>query len=368
MAILAPVLRRTTRRLLPLSASERGRGGEVSSSRRAASSLLVGAALLLVAHLGFGAYCDADPKRKDPTYGDKLTKLQTQPRDQPLVLMLGSSRTLLGFHAGLIEAENPGLRAFNFGTPASGPITQLVYLKRLLRAGIVPDLLLVEVLPPALADGPDGPGEQAFLTGERLSGDEVELVESHGFRREPLRAAWRESVYSPASALRFQLIGRTVPSWIEPKRRADWSRSTDAHGWTTPPRQSVTADERAERTANAASEYRATLAAMEVEGRPMAALRGIINLCAAKGIATRIVLMPEAPTFQSLYPKGLSDRIAAALDAIARPNGSSLVDARDWLTESDFYDGHHLFRSGAEQFTRRLTAEAIRPHFAELAR
>ena len=243
-------------------------------------------------------------------------------------------------------------------------ITQLVYLKRLLHAGIVPDLLLIEVLPPALADGPDGPGEQAFFTGERLSRSEIELVEAHGFRREPLRSAWRESIYSPASALRFQLLGRTVPSWIEPKLRCDWSRSTDAHGWTTPPRQSVTAEERAERTASAASEYRATLANLSVEGRPLAALRGVLELCRECGIPCRVVVMPEAPTFQSLYAPGLSGLIVAAIDAIARQNGNALIDARNWLAEEDLYDGHHLFRAGAERFTRRLTEEAIRPRFA----
>ena len=367
MAILAPLTVGHALRDGPVTQSVTYEH-RLSASRRAARSLLIAAALLLVAHLGFGAYCEADPKRKDPTFGDKLAKLETRPGDKPLVLMLGSSRTLLGFDAGLVESENPELRAFNFGTPASGPITQLVYLKRLLNAGIIPDLLLLEVLPPALADGQDGPGEQSFLTGERLSRSEVELVEAHGFRREPLRAAWRESVYSPASALRFQLIGRAVPSWIEPKLRSDWSRSTDARGWTTPPRQSVTAEERAERTANAAAEYRATLANMEVEGRPLAALREVLELCRDRGIATRVVVLPEAATFQSLYPPGLADRIAAALAAVAQENGSCLVDARDWLTESDFYDGHHLFRRGAERFTRRLSDTAIRPHFAGIAR
>ena len=364
MAILAPAFGI----LLPPSASERGRGGEVSCSRRAARSILLGTALVLVAQLGFGTYCESNPKRKDPTFGDKLAKLEAQPAGKPLVLMLGSSRTLLGFHAGLVEAENPGLRAFNFGTPASGPITHLIYLKRLLDAGIVPDLLLVEVLPPALADGPDGPGEQAFLTGDRLSLREVETVEAHGFRRGPLREAWRESVYSPASALRFQLLGRTVPSWIAPRLRCDWSRSTDAHGWTTPPRQVVTADERAERTANAVAEYRATLANMVVDGRPLMALCEVLELCRVKSIAVRVVLMPEAPSFQSLYPPGLSDRIASALDGVAREHGSRFFDARNWLTEDDAYDGHHLFRIGAESFTRRLTLEAIHPHFASARR
>lgn len=349
MAILAPIIARRF-------------------SGRAARTVLCTVALTLGLQFGFGAYAEHNPKRKDPTYGDKFEKLAARSDGRPLVLMLGSSRTLLGFHAGQVEGELPGVRAFNFGTPASGPITHRVYLRRLLDAGVVPALLLIEVLPPALADGADGPGEQLFLTGERLSSSEVDLVARFGFREDRLRSAWRDSVYAPASALRFQLLGRVVPSWIPWNLRGDWSRNTDAHGWATPPRQTVTREERAERTANADAEYRATLAVTTPEGRPMRALAELLDLCRERGIRTRVIAMPEAPTFRRLYPDGLSDRIAKSLEIVANANGAGFSDARHWLAEDDFYDGHHLFRVGAEGFTRRLTAEAIRPHFAGSAK
>ena len=358
MAVLAPDFVRHARRDTSVTCRSR-----CSASHRATRALLCSAALILVAQLGFGAYAERNPKRKDPTYGDKFDKLATRSDARPLVLMLGSSRTLLGFQAGQVEGGLPGVRAFNFGTPASGPITHLVYLRRLLDAGIVPALLLIEVLPPALADGADGPGEQLFLTGERSSSSEVDLVARFGFREDRLRPAWRESVYAPATALRFQILGRTVPSWIPWNLRGDWSRNTDAFGWATPPRQTVTLEERRERTANADAEYRATLAVTTPEGRPMLALAELLDLCRARGIRARVIAMPEAPTFRSLYPDGLSDRLAKSLEFVANANGSGFLDARHWLAEEDFYDGHHLFRAGAEAFTRRLTAEAIRPHF-----
>ena len=284
---------------LPLSASERGPGGEVSSKRTTtARAVFIGLIVLIAIQLGFGQYAERNPKRKDPTYGDKLDKLNARADGRPLVLMLGSSRTLLGFHAAQVEAEIPGVRAFNFGTPAAGPITHFVYLRRLLKAGIVPDLLLIEVLPPALADGPDGPGEQLFFTGERLSSDEVDLVVRFGFPEDRARDAWRGSVYTPASSLRFQLLGRLLPSWIPWNLRGDWSRNTDAHGWATPPRQTVSADERHERTAKAESEYRNTLKALTPEGRPLLALAELLELCRERGIPARVVVMPEAPSFQ----------------------------------------------------------------------
>ena len=99
------------------------------------------------------------------------------------------------------------------------------------------------------------------------------------------------------------------------------------------------------------------------DGRPLRALAELLALCRERGIRTRVITMPEAPTFQRLYPDGLSDRIAKSLEIVANANGSGFLDTRFWLAEDDFYDGHHLFRAGAEAFTRRLTNEAIRPHF-----
>ena len=359
MDVLAPTLRRRT-------IAPKGCGTATVRSTRATrsrSAIVFGLVTLFALQLGFGFYAEQNPKRKDPPFGDKFAKLTTRPSDQPLVLMLGTSRTLLGFQAGQVEEECPGVRAFNFGTPSSGPITHLVYLHRLLNAGIVPDLLIVEVLPSALTDGAEGPIEQSFFTGERLSESEVDLVTRFGFPRHKVRSAWRESIYSPLSALRFQIVSGYFPSWIPWQLRWDWSRNTDPHGWATPPRPVATTEERRERTANAEMEYRGTLAQMTPEGRPLLALEELLKLGRAHGIRTRIIIMPEAPSFQKLYPPGLSDRIAELLERTAHRHGSSLIDARHWLTEEDCYDGHHMFRHGAERFTRRLTDEVIRPIF-----
>ncbi len=360
MDVLAPALRRhtTLAKGYPISAV---RSTRASRSRFA---ILYGVFTVFALQLGFGFYAEQSPKRKDPPFGDKYAKLSTRSADRPLVLMLGTSRTLLGFHAGQVEDEFPKVRAFNFGTPSSGPITHLVYLHRLLDAGIVPDLLIVEVLPSALTDGAEGPIEQSFFTGERLSESEVDLVTRFGFPRHKVHSAWRESVYSPLSALRFQIVSRYFPSWIPWQLRWDWSRNTDGHGWATPPRPVATTEERLERTANAEAEYRGTLAQMTPEGRPLLALEELLELARARGIRTRIIIMPEAPSFQELYPPGLSNRIAALLERTAHAHGSNLIDARHWLTEDDCYDGHHMFRHGAERFTRRLTEEVIRPNFS----
>ena len=334
-----------------------------SRRRRAAWGVLSGAVVIVALQLGFGAYAERNPKRKDPAYGDKLTKLKVRANGEPLVVQIGSSRTLLGFHAGQVEAECPGVRAFNFGTPASGPFANSIYLRRMLNEGIVPDLLLVELLPPAFAEYPDGPGEQAALTGERLSERELDFVIRYGFPKDKSTAAWRESVHNPLHTLRFQLLGWVAPSWLPWRLRFDWSRKTDPHGWVSPLQTFVTSDQRTERSAMAAGEYRENLAAMHPEAsRPLDALAEMLDFSRERGIPTRLILMPESPWFQSLYPTGVYGRFRDTIQRIARERGSGVIDSTDWLAEEEFYDGHHMFRAGAEKFTRRLTDEVIRPH------
>lgn len=316
--------------------------------RRAAVAVLFAAGLFAAVQLGFGTAADADPRLRDPAFADKCAKLERLHADRP-TLMLGSSRTLLGFHAERF-AQATGTPAFNFGTPATGPIGHLVYWNRLLGRGVRPGLLLLEVLPPMLADGENGPVEQQFLTGERLTGDEVRVVEEFGFRPDAVRPKWRESVYAPGYSLRCQLVGRVAPSWLPWNHRYDWGRKTDECGWATPPRQEVTADERAEYEAKTRAEYAATLAGLDPVGRPLEALKRIIASCRERQIPVVLVLMPEGESFRAMYPAGLDAKIAAAVSTLGVP----VIDARRWLSDDAFYDGHHPFTAGAEQFTDEL--------------
>lgn len=316
--------------------------------RRAAVAVLLAAGLFAAAQLGFGTAADADPRLRDPAFADKAARLERLKADRP-TLMLGSSRTLLGFHAERFSQAS-GTPAFNFGTPATGPVTHLVYLNRLLDRGVTPGLLLLEVLPPMLTDGEGGPNEQTFLTGERLTGEEVAMVEQFGFCPDAVRPKWRESVYAPGYSLRCQVLGRLAPSWLPWQHRYDWGRKTDPFGWATPPRQEVTADERAEHEAKTHAEYAATLAGLNPDGRPLQALTRIVRTCRERGFPLALVLMPEAESFRAMYPPGLDAKIDAALATLGVP----VIDARRWLADDDFYDGHHPFTRGAERFTDRL--------------
>jgi hypothetical protein len=65
--------------------------------------------------------------------------------------------------------------------------------------------------------------------------------------------------------------------------------------------------------------------------------------------------------FRSLYSPATTDRLYRFLNQLHEEYRCGLVDARDWLPDSAFTDGHHMLHSGAEAFSDRLLREAILP-------
>ena len=74
------------------------------------------------------------------------------------------------------------MSVFNFGVIGAGPITELLSLRKMLREGIVPDFLLIEVLPPFLAGQVKPPAEACwFLPCTRLRPCEREMLARYQF-------------------------------------------------------------------------------------------------------------------------------------------------------------------------------------------
>jgi hypothetical protein len=110
--------------------------------------------------VALNVYVDGwQPEFYDPEFGVRKNILQAriaESPDRPLLLMIGSSRAEMCF---LPEQLLPlytetGAQAlpFNFCHLGAGPTMNLLEVRRLLRAGIHPRWLLVEIMPPQLAD------------------------------------------------------------------------------------------------------------------------------------------------------------------------------------------------------------------------
>ena len=362
---------RLTRLRLPRTGRPVWARGRASRRRTAAVAVLVGGVAVVALQVGLGVAAERSFYLKDPGYADKelrLARAEAARPGRPTVVMLGTSRTGFAFHAGRVRDRLAPARevvAFNFGIPASGPVTHLIYLRRLLADGHRPGLLLVEVLPSTLADLPAGPPECHFLSGMRLRRDEAEVAAGYGFPAGKVRDEWREAAVAPWYGLRFPLLGRVAPSALPWHLRFNWSRTEDPLGWTTPPLDFVTAEQYAEGLARAKGEYAAILADLRPAGGGARALADLLALCRAEGVAVRLVLMPEAAGFRAFYPPAAVDRLDRFLRGLSAEYGVGLVDARGWLPDGAFTDGHHLLRVGAEAFSDQLADEAVVPFFRE---
>ncbi len=341
--------------------------------RRAAETLAFGLAAYALLHIGLSAAAELSRFVRDPVYADKERKLRrlerSLPPGSPLVLFLGTSRTGNGFDAGtaqrlLSDGLGRPVGVFNHGLPASGPVTHLLHLNRLIEDGHRPTVLLLEIHSPTLANLRDGPLEVRFVHGLAFDWDELDRLRGYGFPVESLRSERRGSLVAPWHALRFQVVGRIAPSTLPFYRRYDWSRGRDAFGWSPMLVDTVDEERRQAGLERARREYQHILHAMrpgDDQGPAVRALRDLLQLCGQRGLPVVLVRMPEGEGFRAMYTRALSRRLGRLLAGLAEEYGCGLADCREWMPESAFADGHHLLPPAATAFTERLTREVIAP-------
>ena len=367
MTLAAQTIGRLARRLK--SRSRAGAGRRASARRGAVVAVGVGVLVFAAVQVALSSASAVTHLIADPVYADKERRLlrleRSAPPGTPRVILLGTSRTGFAFAAGrtqqtVAEAGTPAV-VFNYGIPGAGPVAHRIFLGRLIAEGHRPDLLVLEILPPILADLPDGPREANIITGDTLTSDEVELASRYGVPGERLRRQWREAAQSPLYAHRFKLIGRLFPSALSWQLRYDWGRTPDPNGWNRADVLEVTDDERARGVESSAREYRGMLQYDLPAGPSVTALRDTLALCRTEGIPVVLVILPESTSFRALYPPVAEVKLSRFLAGLTAEFGYPVTDARSWMPDNAFMDGHHLLRPGGEAFTDRLTAEVILP-------
>jgi hypothetical protein len=100
---------------------------------------------------------------------------------------------------------------------------------------------------------------------------------------------------------------------------------------------------------------------LTTNGLGMQALSELLSIAQEERIATALVLMPEGPVLRACYPPETWQRVYASLEGLGRRFGCPLINAREWVSEEDFSDSHHLLPSGATLFTERLGRELLLP-------
>ena len=339
-----------------------------AGARRARQTLLwaLGIFVLMQAGLALGIERWL-PEFRDPLYAFKARRLRERTVDNPTkplsVVLLGSSRTIFGFKAGLIEqplseAAGRPVVAFNFGVTGAGPVTNLMMLRRLLAEGIRPDLLLIEVLPPLLNGRPEV-AEVNRLNSDRLWRGDLPLVERYGRAHWDLQEDWWLSCVVPWYEHRFAILSRAMPGYLPWRLRLDWFQTIDGSGWVNSPAGMASTEYRSAAIKRTHDEYSAYLKGFQLGGAPSDAFREELQLCQREGIRVVLLLMPEGSDFRSWYAPGDWRQVEEFVAGLQREFHVPLINAREWIADEYFSDSHHLLAAGAEEFTLRLGREAI---------
>jgi hypothetical protein len=325
-------------------------------ARRGRAKLLWSLAAFLAVQFGLGLLIDQVwTDVRDPEYATKLrqfreARARARTPDAPLVIALGSSRTQLGLQAGRLRPTVGGRPAvvYNFARSACGPTLQLLTLRRLLADRVRPDRLLVEVMPPFYNRQRGRLVDEKDLDATLLRGDE--LARACRYVKEPMRPAWTWGLARglPCYGRRAELI-RQWPLDEGPGVDPD-------NGWFAPHTE-VTPGQRKRYTAFAHDSYRDAVSAFRLDPRPVRALHDLLALCRRDAVPVVLIVPPEGTPFRALYDPAAFPVIDAFLAGLRREWGTPVIDARTWIADDDFWDGHHLLPSGARAFTDRLAGE-----------
>lgn len=324
----------------------------------ARATLFWTSACFLTLHLGVHLILETSrAEAYDPEYQRRLTLLQerlSEAPDRPLLLVVGSSRIATGFRPETMpELRTPDGRlplAFNFSHTGAGPLLNLMEVERLLRRGIRPQWLVVEVLPAMLKMS----GGSSTL--ENAESRDLALLSEH---LPPWKVfssyAWSRTV--PSSRHYSAVLRPCMPDWFTP---VDERLRLDPLGGACLFEDCDTESIR-RRTDVMHARYYPALQEFHISAVADRSLRRLLDRCREENIPVALLLTPEASEFRNWYAPGTLELLEQFCGELTRDYDAPLIDARAWLDDGDFVDAHHTHPDGAVNFTWRLASDVLQP-------
>lgn len=297
---------------------------------------------------------DAVPLR-DPIYAEKFDTLKRHPEffadacDQHRVIAVGSSRTQLCLDAERLTTLDRTV--VNFAAAGCGPVTDALYLRRALAAGLRCDTAIVELHPAMLADH-NPPFEHRWLHTYRLRPDEPDVLRGYGWAIDTPVQFTAGGELKAAHTYRFALLNAAHPKLLPCPFGLGFAGRTDARGHV--PGVPVNEMDRPKFVATAHAEYAHALKDYRPGGPAVASVRDMLARLHTHGIQPVLLLTPESSEFRSWYGEQGDTAVSQVACGLASEFRVPLVNARGWIPDDQFADGHHAVPAGAKTFTDRL--------------
>jgi hypothetical protein len=302
-----------------------------------------------------------------PEFGYKLNALRERVHErpgQPLLLAIGSSRTEVGLYPDVLMDETrgqfPDLTAFNFGLIQADPVRELLCLRQLLQEGIHPDWLMVEVMPLLLDEKITWVREIKDRNAMQMMGwTDLRVLYRYDAKPQRLLRHWCYWRLAPCFNYRLNIIHNYAPCWGRPfVGGEDWQHRLNPYGWLG--FSGSVPLERCQQGLEASCQvYASRLANLQISDLPNRALREMLDVCRQEHIGVLLLLMPEASELRRRHSNEGLARVNDYLASITREYGVPLVDARTWVSDQWFIDGHHMVANGAIAFSHRLSHDIL---------
>lgn len=302
------------------------------------------------------------PEVYDPEYAARLARLQVrhgEHPERPLLVMLGSSRTTQLFRPEqlppMVGADGRTVLPFNFSRAGGGPVYSRLAFSRLCQNGLKPDWVVVELMPALLTNR----YERFFYTG--VTATELSDLGRYISNRRAI-GFYAKLRLLPGYKNRTGLLRTFAPSWVAPIGDNDPATEIDALGGEGKRiRPTMPDPERKAKDVRVSTAYGKILAGFKIDPGADRAFRDLLRTCRESNVSVVVIRTPESSTFRSMYRPEAIATLASYESELKREFGVKVVDAREWLPDEDFEDGHHPLLPGQARFTARLQREVLQP-------
>jgi hypothetical protein len=342
--------------------------------RQSRAVLIWTLAFFLVGQVGLGLFVYLrHPEMCDAEFRIRLRDLRARLAEapgRPLAMIVGSSRTAMGFRpasaskASATDKREPVL--FNFGMLGAGPVRERMVLRRVLRTGMKPDWLFVEVWAPFLLQRGFFQ-EEHYIFERDMYWEDVPVMSRLYRRRWDAFTNVFEATVSPVVHYRTSLLGRYAPFLVPPLSSVSldfgelaWEK-LDGAGWLPSPFERPGPDGFALAMENGKKLTKPLLDEFQISEVSDHALRDLLDECRTQGIRVALIILPEHSTLRGWYPSATRAVLTAYLKRLGDVYRAPVIDARTWCGDEEFVDYCHLHPVGARSFSERFGREVYQP-------